>query len=168
MHKVGPLLYILFFCSCVALLASCAQHKANVPKGQWVEQEDVLEIIESGVLFSGYNYYYLGSITAPNSFIALDDRFQLRSRAWAQVTMTSKRMAGWLQAYAQEMSGSCSYRAGHIFTPDGTLVGYWYSQNELNNVYMPEPGVLEIYQPHTVGGMVCGEEREEGLFMGRE
>ncbi len=168
MHKAGLLLTMLFFCSCLVLFVGCAQQSATVPKGQWLEQQDVLKTIENGELFSGHNYYYLGSITAPDSFIALDDRFQLRSRAWAQVTMTSKRMAGWLQAYSQEMYGSCSYRAGYIYAPDGTLVGYWYSQNELNSVYMPEPGVLEICQPHTVGGMVCGEERDDGLFMGRE
>ncbi|MBM9614992.1 hypothetical protein JWJ90_11925 [Desulfobulbus rhabdoformis] len=123
--------------------------------------------IENGAIFPRHTYYYLGSIVAPDSFIAVDNRFQLRSRVWSKVAMSPERLAGWLQWYSQEMYGSCDYRAGRIYAPDGTPVGYWYSQNELNNVYMPQPGVIEVYRPHTVGQMVCGEERDSP-FIGAE
>ena len=35
---------------------------------------------------------------------------------------------------------------------DGWL---WYSQNIVNIVRMPEPGVLQVFQPHAPAGHTC-------------
>ncbi len=146
------------------LLTGCAGTQSSVPEGTWLEDEGIQKTIESGTVFSGHRYYYLGSITAPDSFIAIDNRWQLHSRVWADVAMTQERLAGWLQWYSHEDYGSCSYRAGRILAPDGSQIGYWYSQNPINTIYMPRPGVVEVYKPHDVGGTVCGEPRDGGSY----
>lgn len=148
------------------MTAGCAGDKSSPPEGQWLEEEAIQKTIEAGTLFPDHTYYYLGSITAPDSFIAIDNHWQLRTRVWAEVAMSPKRLAGWLQWYRNEHYGACDYRGGRILAPDGSLVGYWYSQNPINKVYMPEPGVIEVYKPHSVGGQVCGESNFNSPFPG--
>lgn len=156
--------------SCVLCLmvAGCAGNAPSRPQGQWLEEDPVRHAIEAGTVFPGHSYYYLGSITAPDSFIAIDHRWQLRSRVWAEVTMNPERLAGWLQWYRSEHYGACEYRSGRILAPDGSQVGYWYSQNPINTIFMPEPGVIEVYKPHSGAGRVCGEPNGDGFFFGRD
>jgi len=152
----------LFLC---LMIAGCSALTDPRPKGQWLEMSEIQKVIEQGTIFPDHTYYYLGSITAPDSFIAIDNRWQLRSRVWAEVAMNPERLAGWLQWIRSENYGGCEYRAGKILAPDGSQVGYWYSQNPINIIYMPEPGVIEVYKPHNVGGTVCGES-PGALFWG--
>jgi len=146
------------------LIAGCSMYSDQQPTGQWLEDEEIQKVIEKGTLFPNHTYYYLGSISAPDSFIAIDNRWQLRTRVWAEVAMTPQRLNDWLQRLRSEEYGVCEYRAGRILAPDGRPVGYWYSQNPLNTIYMPANGVIEVYKPHDVGGVVCGEAR--GGFWG--
>jgi hypothetical protein len=150
------------------LLAGCANLVSDLPQGQWLEEEQVQALVEDGIVFPDHRYYYLGSITAPDSFIAIHKEWRLRTRVWAEVEMTPQRLAGWLQWYRTEQYGICEYRGGRILAPDGRQVGYWYSQNRFNLVYVPEPAVVEVYKPHAGAGMVCGEPGNDGFFPGKE
>lgn len=161
----GSAVALLLFC---LLSSGCCGLASFRPQGQWLEDTGVQQTIEAGRIFGGHTYFYLGSITAPDSFIAIDNRWQLRTRVWAQVEMTPQRLDGWLQWYRTEHYGVCEYRGGRILAPDGRQVGYWYSQNPINTIYMPEPGVIEIYKPHTSSGQVCGEPGVDGLLPGRD
>lgn len=121
------------------------------------------QLFESGTLLPDHTYYYLGSYTAPNTIIAISNQFTLRTRVWAQVDLTGEMLNGWLQWYRTEHYGpGCEYRGGVIRTPDGRQAGVWYSQNSINLIFMPEPGVLEVYQPRTIGGGTCGQNDDGG------
>lgn len=161
------------FCMVVALfmasgllLAGCGAIEPQRPQGLWLEDAGVRQRIAQGEIFAGHLYYYLGSITAPDAFIAIDQRWQLRSRLWAEVEIGPERLAGWLQWYRTEHLGFCDYKGGRILAPDGSQVGYWYAQNPYNTIYSPQPGVIEIYKPHAGGGRVCGEPGHNGFFFG--
>lgn len=154
--------------SLMIAMAGCAGNSFQTPQGEWIEEEGIQKVIESGALFPGHAYYYLGSITAPDSFIAIDNRWRLRTRVWAEVEMNPQRLAGWLQWYRSHQYGACEYRGGRILAPDGGEVGYWYSQNQFNIIYSPEPGVLEVYKPNAGGGKVCGEPGFNGILPGRD
>ena len=156
----------LFLALCL-LLVGCSGLNDQQPKGQWQEEEDVQKVIETGTVFPDHTYYYLGSIVGPDSFIAIDNRWRLHSRVWAEVAMTPERLAGWLQWISRDNYGACEYRGGRILAPDGSPVGYWYSPNRINTIYVPEPGVVEVYKPQDVGGRVCGES-PGALFWGSD
>lgn len=134
-------------------LAGCA---VNVPGGQWQVDRGVQRAFETGKVFPGHTYYYLGSISGPNSIIAIDNRFTLRTRVWAQVDITEQMLSGWMNWNKTNYAMGCDFSGGVILTPDGQQAGRWYSQNDINIIEMPEPGVLEVFQPHTVSGAVCG------------
>ena len=148
-----------------AVLVGCAPRQ---PAGKWEIEAGVKQLIEAGTLLPDHRYYYLGSITAPDSIIAINNRYTLRSRVWADVDLDEARLNGWLQWWRTEHYGpGCEFRGGLILTPDGQQAGIWYSRNIINLVYMPEPGVLEVYQPRTITGSTCSRESDDGLLGGR-
>jgi len=146
-----------------AVLAGCA---GGPPSGRWLIEPEAQSLFESGTVLPDHAYYYLGSSTAPDSIIAIDHQFTLRTRVWAQIDLTAATLNGWLQWYRTEHHPpGCAYRGGVILAPDGQRAGFWYSRNTINLVYQPEPGIIEVYQPHAAAGLTCGQERD-GLSAG--
>ena len=144
------------------LLGGCT---AGVPGGAWVTDPQVRQLFESGTLLANHTYYYLGSFGAPDSIIAIDNRFTLRSRVWARVDVDRRLLNGWQQWYRTEhFRAGCEFRGGLILTPDGRRAGVWYSQNIINTVRLPEPGVIEVFQPHSPTGDTCGRNHDGALF----
>lgn len=165
MRPLGVHRYILAVIV-AAVLAGCAPRQ---PAGRWEIEPGVQQLVEAGTVLPDHRYYYLGSIAAPDSIIAISNRYTLRTRVWADIDMDEARLNGWLQWWRTEhfYGPGCEFRGGLILTPDGQRAGVWYSRNTINIVYMPEPDVLEVYQPRTIGGGVCGRESDGGLFGGR-
>ena len=125
------------------------------------------QLFESGTLLANHTYYYLGSFGAPDSIIAIDNRFTLRSRVWARAEVDQRMLDGWLQWYRTEhFPSGCELRGGRILTPDGQQAGVWYSQNIVNIVRMPEPGVIEVFQPHSPAGHTCGRDNNANFLFG--
>jgi hypothetical protein len=151
--------FLLLFLVCT-FLAGCA---AKVPGGKWEVDLSVQQAFESGTVFPDHTYYYLGSVSAPGSIIAINNRIALRTRVWAQVEMNEEILNGWLNWYRTEKTTGCEYYGGVILTPDGQQAGLWYSQNIINIIRMPEPGVIEVYQPHSISGATCGAAYD-GIF----
>ncbi len=146
------------------LLAGCA---AKVPSGKWEVTPGVQQAFEAGTILPHHTYYYLGSSSAPDSVIAIDNHYTLRTKVWAQVDLTKERLNGWLNWYRTEPARDCEYYGGVILTPDGKQAGVWYSQNIINIIQMPEPGVLVVYQPHSVSLETCGSPDDGMGFGGR-
>ena len=145
-----------------AVLAGCV---VGPPGGKWEVESGVLELFESGTILPDHTYYYLGSSAAPDSIIAISNQVTLRTRVWAQVEMSKELLNGWLSWYRTEHYGpGCDYRGGIILTPGGRQAGLWYSQNVINIVRMPEPGVIEVYQPHSISGGTCGKSNDDDRF----
>ncbi|MCL1980576.1 MAG: hypothetical protein FWG62_05830 [Proteobacteria bacterium] len=145
-----------------AFLAGCADKQ---PSGRWAIEPEVQSLFESGQVLPDHSYYYIGSSSMPDSIIAIDHRFTLRTRVWAEIDLTESKLNGWLHMFSTEhYSPACSFHGGVILTPDGQRAGYWYSRNMYNLIYMPEPGVLEVYQPHSGAGLVCGQDSDKRLF----
>jgi len=140
------------------LLAGCI---ARVPAGSWQVEPEIQKIFEAGTLLPDHSYYHLGPLAAPDAVIAVDNRFTLRTQVWARVDMSTDLINSWLNWYRTENFGwSCPYYGGLILTPDGQRAGIWYSADTINIIRMPEPGVLEIYQPHSLNGRRCGEAND--------
>jgi len=147
---------LIIFAIAAALLTGCADRQ---PAGHWLMDSAGLDLFESGTVLLDHNYYYIGSYAIPDSIIAIDRRITLRTRVWAETDMTEAKLQGWLQMFRTENHPpACTYRGGVILTPDGYRVGYWYSRNIFNLIYMPEVGVIEVYQPHAGAGRVCGQD----------
>ena len=155
MQLPNPLTTLHVILSCLIMLSGCAP---QAPAGRWETDTNVKKSFEAGTLLPAHTYYYLGSITAPDSVIAIDNRFTLRTQVWAQADITAAMLNGWLNWYRTDNFGwNCPYYGGVILTPDGQQAGIWYSPNIRNIIRMPEPGVLEVYQPSSLTVRRCGE-----------
>jgi len=147
---------LIFLGAIAALLAGCAD---KAPTGHWTIAPEGYALFESGTVLPDHAYYYIGSSTMPDSVIAVDPRFTLRTRVWAEADMTESKLNGWLHMFGTEhYPPACTYRGGVILTPDGQRAGYWYSRNIYNIIRYPEAGVIEVYQPHSGAGRVCGQD----------
>jgi hypothetical protein len=169
MKRQCSVCFFLLICGALFLLAGCA---ANVPSGKWQVDQSVKRSFEAGTVLPDHTYYYLGSLAAPDSVIAVDNRFVLRTKVWAQVDISQKMLNGWLGWLNTKNYGVCAYYGGVILTPEGEYAGIWYSQNTINTIRTPEPGVLVVFQPTTFSGRTCGESEEGeasgiGFRMGR-
>jgi hypothetical protein len=154
----------LFLLSCALLfITGCT---AKMPTGAWKVDREAQQTFETATVLPDHTYYYLGSSGAPTSVIAISNEFHLRTKVWAQIEISEKILRGWRQWHAARGTSSCSYYGGVIRTPDGRQAGVWYSQNVINTVRMPEPGVLEIFQPVSTSGRECGERERERVFQG--
>ncbi|WP_309412431.1 hypothetical protein [Desulfobulbus sp.] len=153
----------LVFAIVAVVLAGCADRQ---PAGQWAMDSGVQAMFESGTVLPDHAYYYIGSSGAPDSIIAIDRRFTLRTRVWAEIDLTASKLNEWLQWFRTDhYPPDCEFRGGVILTSDGQRAGFWYSRNIVNLVLLPEPGVIEVYQPHSPSGRTCGQERG-GMFLG--
>jgi hypothetical protein len=152
--KLRNVFFPLFLMIGCIFFAGCTT--AAGPVGKWELDSGVQKAFEAGKVFPDHTYYYLGFYAAPHSVIAVSNRYTLRTRAWAQVDITEQMLQGWLTMFRTENATGCDYYGGVILTPDGQQAGVWYSQNNINIVQTPEPGVLEVFQPHTISGATCG------------
>lgn len=148
-HSLFPLLLLIvvstFSTGCVA----------TSPGGRWEVAPGVQQDFESARILPDHTYYYLGSSSAPDSIIAINNQFTLRTRVWAQVNLTQEMFNSWMNWHRTDVTG-CEYHGGVILTPDGRKAGFWYSQNLFNIIRMPEPGVLEVFQPRSFAMTTCG------------
>lgn len=141
------------------LLSGCM---ARVPAGSWQVEPEIKKIFEAGTLLPDHSYYYLGPLAAPDAVIAISNRFTLRTQVWARVDISIDLINGWLNWYRTDNFGwACPFTGGLILTPDGQRAGIWYSADTINTIFMPEPGVLVIYQPQSLSGRRCSEANDE-------
>ena len=148
-----PRLWHFFAFSFLLLTCGCA---AGLPSGSWDVDDRVRQAFEAGHLFPDHTYYYLGSATAPDAIIAVDNRYTLQSRVWERVDISQEQLGRWMQFYRTDNSRPCDFWGGVIRTPDGQPAGFWYAQDLYNVVTMPAPGVLIIHQPTSPWGGKCG------------
>lgn len=152
--------FFLFGCA-LLVITGCT---STMPTGTWQVEREAQMTFETATVLPDHTYYYLGSSGAPTAVIAISNEFDLRTKVWAQVEITDKILRGWRQWHTATGTSPCRYYSGVILTPDGRQAGVWYSQNIINTVRMPEPGVLEIFQPFSTPGRECAERERERVF----
>ncbi|MBM9536490.1 hypothetical protein [Desulfobulbus alkaliphilus] len=151
----------LFICFTLLLISGCS---SKIPNGAWQVDREAQKSFKTATVLPDHTYYYLGSSSAPASVVAISNEFVLRTRVWARVDISENILRGWRQWHTAIENSSCRYFGGVILAPDGRQAGVWYSQNIINTVRMPEPGVLEIFQPVSTSGRECGERERERVF----
>ena len=139
----------------VIILDGCVQAG---PSGKWTKNADDTRTFESKTLLKDHTYYYRGRATTPDSIIAIDNSYTLRTKVWSQVEITQKMLDDWMYWLTINPSIMCPYYGGAIITPDGRKAGIWYSRKLITTVKVPEPGVLQVYPPYSFPGSSCARE----------
>lgn len=150
------ILLLAFFVAPVLLSMGCV---AKGPTGRWQQNQDAQKLFTSASILENHSYYYTGQKAKPDAIIAIDNAYRLQSKLWIAIDVTPKLIKEWLAWYKSEFSMYCTYRGGYIMTPDQQVAGIWYSKELLNTIYSPEPGVVEVYLPHSAPGSMCDRQR---------
>lgn len=148
---------LLAFCIVSVLLSmGCV---AKGPTGRWQQNQEAQRLFTSASIQENHSYYYTGQKANPDAIIAINNAYRLQSNLWIAIDVTPKLIKEWLAWYRSEFSMYCTYRGGYIMTPDNQIAGIWYSKELLNTIYSPEPGVVEVYLPHSAPGSMCDRQR---------
>ncbi len=139
----------------VAVMTGCVQ---STPSGKWLKNSDGGLPFKNRTILPDHTYYFIGNEVTPESIIAVDNRYTLKTRVWSRVDITRKILDDWMFWIDSRLSLTCPYYGGVLLTPDGDKAGIWYSKKLISVVKMPEPGVLQVYAPYNTSGSLCGRE----------
>jgi hypothetical protein len=95
----------------------------------------------------GCKYYYTGSYTNPEAIIGINNEYNLKSRYWTGVEISSAHIRTWVEGIAESKGLAMSLYGGKIFAPNGNQIGIWYSPYDLARVEMLDETTVRIHQP---------------------
>jgi hypothetical protein len=148
----GHFLYLIM----ALLLTGCAANQYQT--GNWQTDSAITNAFESAYVFPDHTYYYIGSREAPDSIIAIQNRFTLKSSIWIQIDMREDILKSWIGWYKADTFHHCLYYGGEILTPQHERAGYWFSPFPRNLVQFPQEQVLIVYRPEALNGASNCEE----------
>jgi hypothetical protein len=134
---------ILILALTALFLAGCI-----VPSyGRLQSDPEVTRVFEQSQILSNHQYYINGFQRVPYAIIAIDGRYQLRSKRWQPIDIDGTTLNQLV--YRMEHVYSLNPRGAWILDPEGNRLGIWYSstyqtavRREANNriiVGAPEP-----------------------------
>lgn len=110
---------------------------------------DVSHQFESGEVLQGYRYYYGGPQLKPNAVVAIGPGYRLESPHWHEMDVTSALLKKLINTitFVPDAEYKTTPNGARIFTPNGDLIGFWYSVFEYpqvrligkKKVYLSEP-----------------------------
>lgn len=139
----------------IMVMTGCVQ---SSPSGKWARSKDGGLPFENRTILPDHTYYFIGNEVTPESIIAVDNRYTLKTGVWSPVTITRKILDEWMFWIDTRLSLTCTYYGGILLTPDGDKAGIWYSRKLISVVKTPEPGVLQVYAPYNPSGSPCGRQ----------
>ncbi len=135
--------------------------KAGMDQAPFSSEVD--RLFESATLLPDHTYYFIGSEMDPDAVIAVDNRFQLRTRVWSRAEANRKLLEQWaFQARTYHGWWNCPYRGVVLLAEDGQKVGVGYSRWTFSVVRRVGPGTIEIYPP-VATGLCIRQERLDDL-----
>ena len=104
---------------------------------------------ERSRIYSGFRYYYSGTVEDPLALLALSPDIILDSTDWTHTNMTPKQLDSWIQAFKLEpwVEYNQLPDAAVIADPQGKTVGYYYSVWRYPQVRFTKANRVEIDRP---------------------
>ena len=98
-----------------------------------------------------YNYYISGGDVRPNAILGIYKDYQLVSKLWEPVQISSAQLERFIQAIDPESyRGPVGYYAAYILGPGGKTVGIWYSIQNTTTIKFLGGNKIEVYTPSTI------------------
>ena len=133
----------IIFITCVAV-TGCA-----IPpnQGRLDRSFEVLQLFEAGNVLEGHKYYYTGPEAEPDAIIAIDNRYDLKSKYWIRVENVQEQLADWNYFIDNSTRFAEAFEGARIMTPDGQEAGIWYSRYDHTVVRFPDASSIIVYIP---------------------
>lgn len=143
--KVGLFLIVstllMFF-----LLIACTG-----PTAYFRQSQEVALLFEQGQLQADHRYYVGGPSAKPNAVVAISNEFNLASDSWKEIVVDREALASLIRRVgivsgAEEKARQVPNGA-KILTPDGKLVGMWYSVYDYSVVRLSADNTIHLSYP---------------------
>ena len=115
--------------------------------GSLRHSREVTHSFETYKILADYRYYYSGVDTEPNAIIGIDRRYQLCSKLWKEVDLTSTQLKSWIDRMQQTHEFPVSPSGSLILDPAGRQVGIWYSAWDNTIVKMEKDNHIVVHTP---------------------
>ena len=108
---------------------------------------EVMHSVEAGKVLDGHTYYYTGPEAEPDAIIAINNRYDLKSKYWIRVENVEEQLADWNYFIDNSTRFAEAYEGARIMTPDGQEAGIWYSRYDHTVVRFPDASSIIVYIP---------------------
>ena len=127
--------------------AGCAGNYGYVQRSR-----EVGRMFENLNIPSDYNYYFTGPEAVPYAIIGIHPDYNLKTRLWKSVNLTTEMLQMWL---ASGMQGAIGMPPGgsYILGPDGEKIGIWYSIFRYSPVKLVDNREVVVHPPTYFPGM---------------
>ncbi len=126
--------------------------------GSLSPNREVTKMFEAFKVLDGYRYYISGPEEMPRGIIGVKKEYAVQSDLWREVNLEGEGLERYVLGVRGNVTEMSNFPYGmEIIGPDGTLIGYWYSNVDTTVVRMRGDSGVEIYPPSagrkgTVGG----------------
>jgi len=108
---------------------------------------EVTNVFEAYKILPDYRYYYSGAETEPDAIIGIDRRYQLSSKLWKEVALTSTQLKNWIDRMNQAYDFPVSPFGSSILDTAGKQIGIWYSVWNTTIVKMEKDNQVVVHTP---------------------
>ena len=92
-----------------------------------------------------YHYYATGRWGVPDAVLGLDPKYEQTARFWRKIEPESDELLDLIQSLMPYLNQEP--RAADVLTPDGTVIGVYWSRLYWTRVVMGEDNTVRVFKP---------------------
>ena len=92
-----------------------------------------------------YHYYATGRWGVPDAVLGLDPKYEQTARFWRKIEPESDELLNLIQSLMPYLNQEP--RAADVLTPDGTVIGVYWSRLYWTKVVMGEDNTVRVFKP---------------------
>jgi hypothetical protein len=127
-----------------ALLAGCTMISSNYRRSFDVSQQ-----FENGEVVPGFRYYVSGPALKPIAIVAIREDYRLQSEHWRRIDLDNASLKALVERISYVLGAEYKEdqmipNGARIISPDGAMVGMWYSVYDYSKVTFLDDKVIHI------------------------
>lgn len=128
------------------ILTACAGNYGQIQRSR-----EAGKIFESHEVLNDHIYYYSGPDAIPYAVIAIHQDYNLKSKLWKRINLSSDQLRSWLDL---GMQGSLGFppNGSYIYGPEGQRIGIWYSIFNGTVVRLENDNSVIVHPPMSAPG----------------
>jgi hypothetical protein len=122
---------------------------------------------ENFQVFDDHVYYFSGPANIPYAIIGIHKDYELKTKLWKKVDLTSEQLRMWLDLGMQGTLGYPPY-GSYIYGPNRENIGIWYSIFNGTVVKMENDNIVVVHPPSSFPGQNVRPAIERGSIEAKE
>ncbi len=155
-QRIKPFILFTVMLMTIMILWGCSGNYGLIQRSREAGRS-----FETYQVYDDHNYYFSGPANIPYAIIGIHKDYELKTRLWKRVDLTSDQLRVWLDLGMQSSLGFPPH-GSYIFGPDGQKIGIWYSIFSGTVVRMENDNVVVVHPPSSYPGQNVRPAIEKG------